>query len=296
MSVLMLDFNNLAIRSIFMDKEMINNPTPDWGLHKHTLLQSIFFNIRKFQPTEVILAVDDNNCWRKKIYSEYKAHRKDKKDKDIFPWDEFYTYLNPFLAEIRATFPFYVLQVPYSEADDVIAVLAKHIPHEKVVVTADSDYIQLLSIPNLKLYNPLKEKFVIDATPKQTLMIKILSGDSGDNIPNVKPRLGPKTAEKLIINNEVESYIMDNNLQENFDRNVKLIDWNYIPMVIQSKILDMYSKYKISDHINNNELFNFLVRNKLRQHTEDISIIKQSMKPLIDSMRNKDFMKFCEEN
>ena len=293
MTALLIDFNNLSIRNVFQSKDMINNPAPDWGLHKHSLIQSIFYNIRKFNPSEVILAVDDKNCWRKKVYPEYKAHRKDKKDNDIFPWDEYQIYINSFLEDIKATFPFMVIQVSYSEADDVIGVLAKHIPSDKVVVTADSDYIQLMSIPKLKLFNPLKDKFVINDNPKMSLMVKILAGDSGDNIPNIKPRLGPKTAEKLIINNEVESFIADNKLTENFVRNQKLIDWNYIPEILKSKIIETYSNYKLNT---TSDIFGFMIRHRLRKHLEDISILKQTLKPLTDGMVNKEFRDFCEGN
>jgi 5'-3' exonuclease len=292
MTTLMIDFQNLAIRNIFSNKEMIKNPNPDWNLHKHELLQSIFYNIRKFSPTEVILAVDDTNCWRKKLYPLYKAHRKDKKDNDIFPWVKFYEYLYSYVAEIKETFPFYVIQVPYTEADDVIGVLSKHITGDKVVVTGDSDYIQLLTNPSVKLYNPLKEKFVEDDNPNRTMMIKIIAGDVSDNIPNIKPKVGPKTAMKLIINNELETFIKDNNLQENFDRNTKLIDWNYIPDVIKKKIIESWNIYELPSSIN---IFNFFVRHRLRNQTENISITKQILKPLVDKYVNDDFFEFCEE-
>lgn len=296
MSTLMLDFNNLSIITIFGDKDMINNPSPDWSLHKDKILNSIFYNIRQYKPTEVILAVDDITNWRKKIYPEYKAHRKAKKDNDIFPWDEYGKYIKSFLEEIKATFPFYVLQVPYAEGDDVIGVLAKHITNEKIIITADGDYVQLLSQPKVRIFNPLRQKFVTNNNPKMALMVKILAGDVSDNIPNVKPRLGPKTAEKLIINNEVDSYIKDNKLEENFTRNTRLVDWNYIPNVLQSKIIESYSKYRLNENINNNELFKFMVKHHLRNHLENISTIKQILKPLNDVMMNKDFLNFCEEN
>lgn len=294
MSVLLIDYNNLAIRSVFSDKNMINNPKPEWNLHKHQLLQSIFYNVRKFKPTEVILAIDDKNNWRKKVYPDYKAKRKDKKDNDIFPWDEFYTYLYSFTEEMKEVLPFYFMQVPYTEADDIVGVLSKHIIHEKIVVSGDSDYIQLLNIPNLKLFNPRIDKFVVDPNPKQTIMIKILSGDDGDNIPNLKSRLGEKTAEKLIINNQVEIFINENKLENEFKRNQLLIDWNFIPNIIQTKIIEQYNNYDYSIYKDN--LFNFFLRHRLRQHTEDISIIKNVLKPIQDTMLNKDFMKFCKEN
>ena len=308
MSILLLDFNNLSIRNVFADKETINNPNPDFGIHKDKLLQSIFYNINKFKPSEVILAVDDGNCWRKKIYPDYKAHRQNIKDNNIFPWDKYAEYIKEYVKEIKATFPFIVLQVPYCEADDIIAVISKHKSGvDKVVVTADSDYIQLLSLPKIKLYNPLVNKFVSDDNPKLTMEVKIVGGDVGDNIrsiekrkkgedPIIKKRIGKETAFKLIQTGELEELLKNELINENYKRNQKLVDWNNIPNIIQSKILEGYSTYVLSKNINNNELFNFLVRNRLRNHLENISTIKMTIKPLYDGLVNKDFLNFCEGN
>jgi 5'-3' exonuclease len=293
MTTLLIDFNNLAVRTVFMDKQTINNPNPDWNLHKHSVLTSIFYNIRKFKPNEVILAVDDKNCWRKNIFKEYKAHRKDKKDNDIFPWDRYHAYIDEYIQQIKECFPFVILSPPFTEADDTIAIVAKHLHRTpKVVVSADSDYIQLLSTPNLKLYNPLTMKFIEDEDPKLTLEIKILAGDKGDNIPNVQPRLGPKTAMKLIKENKVEELLKDDALMENYKRNRRLIDWGYIPIVIQTRILKDYDEYILP---NKGNLFNFFLNHRLRQHMEDISIIQETLAPLVRERHNSEFKKlFCE--
>jgi 5'-3' exonuclease len=306
MTTLFLDFNNLAIRTVFSDKDTINNPNPDFNLHRDALLTSIFYNIRNFKPDEVILAVDDENCWRKKIYPEYKEHRKSKKDNDIFPWNSYYSYISEYIEEIKVIFPFVVLKVPYCEADDVVAVLTKHLQNAlKIVVTADSDYIQLLDIPNLKLYNPLTQKFITDDNPKLTMEIKIVGGDVGDNIrsiekrkrgedPILKTKIGEKTALKLIKTNELVPLLESNEeINNNYKRNRQLVDWGYIPNVLQTKILEMYNSYTIP---NSSDLFNFFLKHRLRKQMEDISLTKDLIAPLVRKRYDSEFKSmFCEK-
>ena len=274
-TVLMIDLNNMAIRALFSDREMINNPSPDFALHKHQLINSIFNNIRKYQPDEIILAIDDRKNWRKSVYADYKANRKEKRDADIFPWDQYYAYMDEFLPTIKAIFPFKMLQVPYCEADDTIAVIAKHLTTSKnIIITSDSDYIQLLKLPNVEIFDPFKNKVLTESDPHKCLMVKILSGDAGDNVPNIRPRLGPKTAEKILANNELEELLKDEELNKAFIRNRMLIDWDYIPNVAKKSILDAYNSYPALVQVNAMQIMNFFINHRLRKLNDDFGQIK----------------------
>jgi 5'-3' exonuclease len=275
--ILFLDGNNMLIRTLFAQKELIANPDPDFALHKHLFLATLFSNIRKFEPSEVVIAIDDKKNWRKSVYPEYKANRKEMRDKDVFPWEKYYVYVDEFIEDIKKCFPFKILKVDYAEADDIIAVLTRHVPNDSIVVTSDSDYIQLLADKRIRIWDPFKQKFIEDANPNQTMLIKILAGDSGDNIPNVKPKLGPKTAEKLIVSGELDKYLTENNLTENYERNIKLINWNHIPDVLKKRILETY--YNVWTTKPTPDLFSFFVRNHLRKLSEDVQEISFMLKP-----------------
>lgn len=77
--------------------------------------------------------------------------------------------------------------------------------------------------------------------PKTDLQIKILVGDKSDNIPQVKPKMGPKTAEKAL--KDLDSLWEGENGAEYKDKyilNKQLIDLDLIPTEIQNKIKELY--------------------------------------------------------
>lgn len=207
---LLLDFQNLAIRCLYADMEFVADPNPDYRLLSHRIMTSIIYNIRMFSPNELILAVDGRYYWRKKVYEKYKAQRKAKRDNDVFDWNVFFEYLNSFLSDIKQSLPFKVMKIKWVEADDIIGTLTRLLPDGKtnIIVSSDKDFIQLLSNPKVRLYDPIKREQVKSTDPKRVLEIKILTGDKSDNIPNVKPRLGLKTAIKILDDPELIEKLM----------------------------------------------------------------------------------------
>jgi 5'-3' exonuclease len=73
------------------------------------------------------------------------------------------------------------------------------------------------------------------------LMMKILTGDSSDNIFAIHKKLGPKTAMKYITNEEeLKKKCEDETIKENLDRNKKLIDMENIPENYKKEIIDKF--------------------------------------------------------
>lgn len=329
MSRLYIDYNHLCIRSLFADMSLVNDPNPDFKMHKHRVMNSLFYNIKKFRPTEVIIAVDGKNYWRKKIFEDYKAHRKDKRDKDVFPWGKYYDYMDEFTADIKKSFPFKIIRINWVEADDIIGVLSRMLPAKgsSVIVTSDKDYVQLLKHDGVSLYDPMKKEFVEEEDPQRQLDIKIMTGDKSDNIPNIKPLIGEKTAIKLLDDEKALEELLDSfyvvpkektkckhdwdvdnedesdtaicekcemvgkiySVQENYTRNKRLIDMGCIPKKIQQRILDRYNDCEVNK-IGGMDVMKFLMRHKLRKLGEDCTMIHESMKPLMGVKTNKDDM------
>lgn len=84
------------------------------------------------------------------------------------------------------------------ECDDVIAHVCtvKHATDDVTIVSTDTDFIQLLEAQNVKLWNPIKKKY-IDPWPVDYVMWKALKGDTADNVPGVQG-IGEKRAFKLM--------------------------------------------------------------------------------------------------
>jgi 5'-3' exonuclease len=87
-----------------------------------------------------------------------------------------------------------------AEADDTMAYLATRFSEtsDVVIMSSDQDFLQLVN-EKITVYSPTKKKFYdsekvkeeYGLPPQNYLQMKILLGDSSDNVPGV-PKLGPK--------------------------------------------------------------------------------------------------------
>jgi DNA polymerase-1 len=153
--------------------------------------------IRQLRPDRVIWAFDhpDPN-WREFVYPAYKQHRT--------------TNTTPYGVAMMELVPpeHDVWQIAGYEADDIIATLVVRDVEPAGILTADSDYFQLVS-DRVKVVRPAKhgKLDVWDVTrvcehhgldhPAQYIDWKALVGDKSDGIPGV-PGVGPKRAAKLL--------------------------------------------------------------------------------------------------
>ena len=113
------------------------------------------------------------------------------------------------------------------EADDIIAELThKALLAGKniVILSSDSDLVQLLQYPDVRLHNLKQEVTKTDVVekygvePEQFADWKALSGDASDNIPGV-PNIGAKKASNLL--NEYGSI---ENIPQDYFRNYKVLN------------------------------------------------------------------------
>lgn len=137
------------------------------------------------------------------------------------------------------------------EADDCIALSVKYLlkayPSCHIyIITSDRDYLQL-NAHNVDLYN-LSFKNIADKSsigdPKNDLEMKIIMGDSSDNIPSVFPKCGPKTALKCIEDTEFFKKKMANNPEyyKQYELNKTLINFDNIPIELASEFMSTIKK------------------------------------------------------
>jgi DNA polymerase-1 len=156
--------------------------------------------INDFRPVKCAVVFDGpGKNFRHRLYPEYKAHRP--------PVPEDLKSQLPLVREAARALNFHILELEGTEADDVIATVAKNMAKkgEKVViVSSDKDLMQLID-DNIIMYDPMKAKY-IDSTSvfekfgvgaDKVRDVLALMGDSSDNIPGARG-IGPKSAAELI--------------------------------------------------------------------------------------------------
>lgn len=208
---------------------------------------------------DIIFALDDtaSKSFRKQIFPEYKAQRKlTKKSYDIFKIKNYIVDVIFPELNISNKFNYNLAFVDGAEGDDVIAcTLNNHQEYMlRVLFASDKDFQQLENVHQYDLRGSevktkisyKKEEIVL--SPKEALLLKILTGDSSDNIPAIASRMGNVSAYKLINDKEkLKLTLIENqDAAKQFATNKKIIDFNLIPEELKNKIND-----KISIILNN---------------------------------------------
>lgn len=273
--MILIDFNQLAISNLMME---INNKSvkePSVDLVRHMVYNSIRMYNQKFGSKfgEIVIGCDNGNYWRREVFPQYKAHRKAAQEKTGIDWNLIFLCLNEVRNDIKQFLPFKVIDVFGAEADDVIAVLTKNAPQDTpvLIISGDHDFLQLHTNPNIKQYAPVQKKFKTTDDPKKSLKEHIISGDSGDGIPNFmspdntftdKIRQKPVTAKKLALwmEQDPSEFCTNDQTKYQWARNERLIDFNKIPQSIQDAILE---QYKLEPKGSVNGLFNHLVSKRM---------------------------------
>tara|TARA_B100000401_G_C52762006_1_gene698693 strand:+ start:199 stop:1005 length:807 start_codon:yes stop_codon:yes gene_type:complete len=172
--------------------------------------------------------------WRNEYIDNYKATR-NSSDKNVKKLFEIAYGENLFIKAGAKL----ILSYPKLEADDCVAITAKHIvnTHEDSnvwIITSDMDYLQLAS-ERIKLYD-LKYKDLTNSknsfnNAQKDLFCKIVTGDKSDNIPAVLPKCGMKTASKFYDNQELfeDRLNITDGARERYERNKLIIDFDKIP-------------------------------------------------------------------
>ncbi len=175
------------------------------------------------------------NIWRNQLFPQYKATRV---QPDGFMGGPFFKMAYDEQLFIKGGAKA-ILKHPHLEADDCIAISVNHLTNKYpdctiYIITSDMDYLQL-NAHNVHLYNlsfkNIAESKSSTGSAKNDLEIKIIMGDSSDNIPSVFPKCGPKTAQKCIQDPEFFKKKMAENptYYAQYELNKKLVDFNNIP-------------------------------------------------------------------
>ena len=274
-----------------------SNPNAELSesLIRHMVLSSILSYKKKFSDKygEMIFCADDKKYWRRQVFPYYKANRKKMRDASQFDWNLIFNTLNKIRDEIREKFPYRVIQVEGAEADDIIGTMVRYTqtnelpsdsldpePQPVLIISGDKDFVQLQKFKNVHQFSPMQKKFLTTDDPGKALLEHILTGDSGDGVPNFLSadsvfvtegaRQKPIRKDKLKawLDTKDPEKFCDDSMYRNFKRNQELIDLEKTPSDIQQKIVENYKKGPQGHRKN---LLNYFVENKLKYLLESIS-------------------------
>ena len=278
--IIIVDLNQVMLSNLMMQLGNHTNAKIEENMVRHMILNSLRSYKVKFgaEYGELVIAADNYNYWRKKIFPYYKANRKKNQEKSDLDWGAIFETLNKIRQELKDYFPYRVIEIESAEADDVIATLVREFSEkEKVLImSGDKDFIQLHIWPDVKQYDPVRKRWITHNDPEQYLKEHILKGDSGDGVPNVLSednclvvgaRQRPLTSKRIekILNTEPDQ--LDSTVARNYFRNAMLIDLSNTPDEIKEKVIDSYNMQNGKDR---SKLLNYFIQNKLRNLTEHL--------------------------
>ena len=254
------------------------NAQVEENMIRHMVLNSLRSYKSKFgdEYGEMIIACDNTNYWRKQAFPYYKANRKKNRLASDLDWKSIFECMNKIRAELKEFFPYRVIDVESAEADDIIGTLVREFDDKILILSGDKDFVQLHNRNNIKQYDPTRKKWLSHNDPQKFLKEHILKGDSGDGVPNVLSadncfvvgdRQKPLTSKKFDHYMNLDPSKYDSMVARNYQRNKELIDLNFTPEKIRSKVIEQYNNQNNKDK---SKLMNYFISNKLKNLMENI--------------------------
>jgi len=200
-NVLIVDSLNLAFR-------YKNAKTRNYAAKYLETVRSL---AQSYECRKIIITADKKgSSYRKGIYPEYKGNRNVLRAKqteaESLEFQEFFNDYKKTLELLEETgFP--ILMYEGVEADDIAAYLIKYKTDEfdhSWLVSSDKDWDLLISENTSRFSYVTRKEITLsnwkqhyDCEPEQYISLKVLQGDTGDNVPGVAG-IGPKRAFSLL--------------------------------------------------------------------------------------------------
>ena len=247
MNYVLIDGNNVAIRSAFANEAMRSKNGDPTGAH-YGFFNSLLSIKEKYPDYQYLIAWDGKSARRMEesrqgvsdglIKEAYKENRKKaKRRQPLLDWFE----QADFLKRGLGTTGIPQIRIQEYEADDVIASYTRKFDregHKVVIATSDRDFYQLLS-PNVKIWDGLKDrefteediKEMYGVEPIQLIDVGALMGDNGDNIFGI-----PGWGEKIAISAIKKHGSWDKVIKELEDKHKEVIE-KYPPLTTEDSTL-----------------------------------------------------------
>lgn len=296
------------------------------GLAQHILFRSLRRLHRTLKLDHVVFAVD-NGSWRSTVYPTYKARRKSVRDSATLPQKEenrlFFAALDDLTRYLSDHTRCTVLQQPSIEGDDFIARwIARHPQDEHLIISGDSDFVQLIA-PNVRIFDAVNQRTIssdaivddkghklsFSVSPKdgkirvgppdpifipepdwwrKALFIKLIRGDTSDSIFSAYPGVryeGKKCSIRAAWEDKDKGY-----------------DWNNLMCQTWHKLLEVRDGERITKEVR--VLDEFRINETLIDLTKQPSAILEQMDGAIDRATQRPlptnigihFLRFCSKH
>jgi len=258
--MILVDFNQVLISNLMAQVRGKGDVKPNKEMIRYMVLNSLRgFNVKHSEEWgQIVLCADAKDPWRKEFFPNYKHSRKQARQDGPFDWDNIFSILTEIRNEVRDNFPYKVMYVENSEADDIIATIVKLQEEDKyLIISGDKDFIQLQHYGNVYQWSPLLKGFIGEQEDSvKFLRTQIIKGDRSDGVPNILSddeifvrgeRQKPIKAKQLEEWSNIDNIPLGSETKKNFNRNKKLIDLSQLPKTIETNIINTYKNYKVKD-------------------------------------------------
>lgn len=275
MSIL-VDLNQVLIANLMQQINYDPKMKLDENLIRHMVLNSLRSYSKQFKSKygDLVICCDSKIYWRREYFPFYKANRKKDREKSNLDWNLIFQTLNKIRDELKTNFPYRVLEIEGAEADDIIGVLAARLSSSEdiLILSSDKDFAQLQKYSSVSQYSPILKRFIKNENPLSYLKEHIIRGDRGDGVPNFlssdnvfvigerQKVINKKRLTEWINSNYTEFCVTDTMLR-GYKRNQTLVDLDYTPETIKSKIVDAYDNTKPSSR---QKLLTYFIENRLK--------------------------------
>lgn len=197
---------------------------------------------------DIVFAMDDrvSYSFRKKLYPEYKAQRA--LVKRSFQLQTIKDYITNVIfkdLEVEDKHGFRLVKVEGAEGDDVIATTLMNFKDKylaTMLIASDHDFLQIDGVREFDLFGKEAKRDLggEEVSADDYLLGKILMGDKSDNIKQVFPKCGPKTALKWTKDKSALKTVLkeSQDAASRYLLNKKIISFKEIPSDLSKAILE----------------------------------------------------------
>ena len=174
---------------------------------KYDYIRTIESLAKSYKAGTIIVCADGGSSYRKEIYPEYKANRKERyaeqTEQEAKEFEMFMAEFQDTLTLIKQKYP--VFHFRGVEADDIAAYITLNFDFDDCwLVSSDKDWDLLINDKVSRFSTVTRKETTVhnwdehyDFEIEDYITFKCLTGDKGDNVPGV-PGIGPKRAVQLM--------------------------------------------------------------------------------------------------